>query len=207
MSLPTRLPEPIGAPTAVGPSTDRMVALVCLPAALVQPGLLVVPMAVLLVGALRRRLQARSARRVVALQASRDLPVVVSLLHIAAAAGHGPRAAVGLAGGFGWGAVGASLRLAGERLAHGVPFADALAVVASPRLVELLLRADEDGGRWASSLELYVADLHRERMAELEERTGRLTVTLLVPLVLCVLPALIVMAIVPVVGGALLELG
>jgi pilus assembly protein TadC len=200
--MPARLPAAADVSVGVRPV---VVIAGCVPLVVMFPRLLPVAVVVLAVRAIRVRWRQRAGRRSAAAALAEDLPVAVALLQIAAAAGHGPRTAMGVVGAFGWGCVAESLGEAAARLGQGVPLADALTPVPPPRLVELLERADEDGGGWAASLTALADDLHRERMAAVEERTGRLTVALLVPLVVCILPALVLLAIVPVVGGALFD--
>lgn len=200
--MPARLPAAADVTAGVRPA---MIIAACVPLVVLFPRLLPILVVAVTVRAVRTRWRRRAGRRSAAAALAEDLPIAVALLQIAAAAGHGPRTAMGVVGTFGWGCVAESLGAAAARLAQGVPLADALTPVSPPRLVELLERADEDGGGWAAALTSLADDLHRERMAAVEERTGRLTVALLVPLVVCILPALVLLAIVPVVGGALFD--
>lgn len=212
--LPRRLPAAVAGGTTSGSSSRRWWLAAAVPVVMLAPRLVPVLVVALGVVVARRRLRDRRAVRSRREAVARDLPVAIALLQIAAAAGHGPRTAIAMVGEFGWGAVADVLHNVASRLAEGVPLADALGSgsleEADPgwvRLVELCERADDDGGRWGPALDAFAEDLHRQRLAEVEERTGRLTVALLVPLVGCILPAFVAMAIVPVVGGALLELG
>ena len=64
-------------------------------------------------------------------------------------------------------------------------------------LTRLLRSADVTGAGLAEPLERLGADLRRRRRRDLESRARRLPVTMLVPLVVCVLPAFMALTVVP----------
>lgn len=67
------------------------------------------------------------------------------------------------------------------------------------RVLELLRRSELDGSALDVHLELLLHDLRRERAHELDVAAQRLSIAMLVPLVVCILPAFVVLAIVPLV--------
>jgi Flp pilus assembly protein TadB len=102
-----------------------------------------------------------------------------------------------------------------RRADAGEPFAAALAAaaadldpVAAP-LVRLLATADADGGAVLAGLVRLSHESRRRRRTEAAARARRLPVTMLLPLVLCVLPAFGLLAVAPLVVAAVgdLDLG
>jgi len=104
-----------------------------------------------------------------------------------------------------------SSRPVADRLALGADFAEALILAEqsdeiSPtmhRVLDLLRRSEVDGEPLAVPLEMLLLDLRRQRENALDEAAQRLTVSLLFPLVLFILPAFVVLAVVPLVVAAL----
>ena len=120
----------------------------------------------------------------------------------------GTRRAIGDGDGDG---VGEGLLRVERSLASGAPFVDATAAwaIASPdvaALVSTLVDADRTGAAVASSLESAAAALHRQHGRALLRRARRLPVTTLGPLVVCVLPAFVLLSVVPMVAAALARL-
>jgi pilus assembly protein TadC len=156
----------------------------------------------------RRRLE----RRV------RGLPSSVLLLQIATAAGLGPRRAIEVVGGLpiDRGALGTAsddFAAIGARLGLGADLSSAIlrlepekSSTGFVRVLDVLRRAELDGVELALHLELLVRDLRRERAVSLDAAAQRLTVSLLFPLVLCILPAFVLLAVVPLLVGALTSL-
>ena len=72
--------------------------------------------------------------------------------------------------------------------------------------LELIGLSEIDGGDLSLHLELVVHDLRRERAAVLDAAAQRLTIALLFPLVLCILPAFVLLAIAPLVLEVIAEL-
>lgn len=70
-------------------------------------------------------------------------------------------------------------------------------------LVSLLRAADQRGVAVSAALGELSRDLRRRRRRRIEERARRLPVTLLPPLVLCVLPAFVLVTVVPMVASGL----
>ena len=71
------------------------------------------------------------------------------------------------------------------------------------RVLDVLRRAEHDGGSLQMQFEFLLRDLRRHRANALDEAAQRLTVSLLFPLVLCILPAFVLLAIAPLLIEAL----
>lgn len=165
----------------------------------------------------RVRLARRRARIDEATARIRGIPAAVVLLQIAVAAGHGPRAAIATVGGSRLAAgdlgrviedfsdVSRRLEL-GADLSDAVLAIDAVAAPSMVRVLDALRRAEVDGAALTLHLEFLVNDLRRVRAMALDVAAQRLTITLLFPLVLCILPAFILLAVVPLLLGALVGL-
>lgn len=65
------------------------------------------------------------------------------------------------------------------------------------RVLDLLRRSEVDGVDLVTQLEFSVRDLRRDRAIALDTAAQRLTISLLFPLVVCILPAFVLLAIVP----------
>lgn len=133
-----------------------------------------------------------------------DLPITVDLLHVAVTAGHSLHTAVAAVGGIGTGPVSGALAEADRRFRHGsrlVDELDALAVGLGPSVRPLsttLVVAASSGAPLGPTLQR-LADAERRRLRRrTEERVRRLPVVLLAPLVGLVLPAFVILTIVPV---------
>ena len=151
---------------------------------------------------LRRRLRRAASER------ARGLPTAIVILQMAVSSGASPRAAIEILAGlrlqpgplhrvvddF------ASIR---EALALGASLDDVMVSVAATmsastqRVLDVLRRAEVDGSPLALHLDVLVHELRRERASELDLIAQRLTVSMLFPLVFCILPAFILLAIVP----------
>lgn len=152
----------------------------------------------------RRR---RSRRQ--ALLYAQTMPSVVTLLAVLTAAGQHPRNVivrlVDAEPRGNLGVVAEQLGPVSRSLALGASFADAIASggYASPahralqRVLDLLRRGEVDGLDLATQLDIAGNELRRDRTVALDTAAQRLTVTLLFPLVLCILPAFVLLAIVP----------
>ena len=161
---------------------------------------------------LRKR---RAARQRALLEIS-GLPSLVVLLQVALAGGQSPRGALNAVRPFaeGDGPLAVATRVivgVAERLSLGASFADAIiagecAAEVTPqtqRVLDLLRRSELDGEPLMVHLDIVLLDLRRHRTNALDTAAQRLTVSLLFPLVFCILPAFIVLAVVPLVIGAL----
>ncbi|MDW3177286.1 MAG: type II secretion system F family protein [Acidimicrobiia bacterium] len=149
---------------------------------------------------------------------TRGLPSAVLLVQVATSAGLSPRAALSTVGGLRiasgeLGAVARDFAQIGERLDLGADLAEAILSVDATltsssfiRVLEVLSRAERDGVALATHLEIVLHDLRRERAVALDIAAQRLTVSLLFPLVVCILPAFVLMAVVPLLFGALSNL-
>jgi tight adherence protein C len=159
----------------------------------------------------RRERELMSAR-------TRGLPNAVLLLQVAIAAGLSPRAAISAVGDLPveYGELGVVTRdfaLVGQRLELGADLASAILSLDQSqtstsfiRVLDVLRRAEVDGVALATHLEIVLHDLRRERARALDAAAQRLTVSLLFPLVVCILPAFVVLAVVPLLLGALSSL-
>lgn len=149
---------------------------------------------------------------------TRGLPSAVLLIQVATSAGLSPRAAVSVVGGLAiadgeLGTVARDFAEIGERLDLGADLPGAILAVDGAhtsssfiRVLEILSRAERDGVALATHLEIVLHDLRRERAVALDIAAQRLTVSLLFPLVVCILPAFVLMAVIPLLQDALSNL-
>ena len=99
----------------------------------------------------------------------------------------------------------AEIRAVAQRLALGLPLGDSLfGDVASlePRTLRLfraLERLEIDGADAVPHLDALASDIERDRIAAIDIASQRIGVALLFPLVLCILPAFVCLAVVPLV--------
>ncbi len=159
----------------------------------------------------RRRPPARAPHRPVRAPARRrggpvprDLVVVIDLLHVAVSAGHTLHTAIDQVGRAGDGPVAAALRDVARAFDQGHALVDALGELPGSLgpevrpLVTTLVASLRSGAPLAPALQR-LADAERRRARRrAEERVRRLPVLLLAPLVGLVLPAFVVLTIVPV---------
>lgn len=145
----------------------------------------------------------------------RALPESVDLLIVGVGAGLSPRAAIEAALPWMPEPIGPSLGIALARSERGEPLADALAA-ACRSLGESVLPVVNLLGGGAGELGVGARlpalirlgdDARRRRRADAQERARRLPVTMLVPLVCCVLPAFVLIGLVPLVVASLGDLG
>lgn len=148
----------------------------------------------------RRLRRVRTARRVVHLS---DLAASVDLLAVAVSAGYSLHGAVRVAGTEGQGPVAAALSRVAVDFDRGVPLADGLAALplhlgpgAAPLATTLSVAAVSGTPLGPALQRLADAERRRARRAA-EARARRLPVLLLGPLVGLVLPAFVVLTIVP----------
>ena len=143
--------------------------------------------------------------------AADDLPDLVDLLAVAAAAGSSVEQAVEVAARRHHGAGAPILRAAVARAAGGERLGDALASALSARpapvadamrpLVAVLIDSTRYGTALAPALERLGADLRVHRRHRAEARARRVPVRLLLPLVLGVLPAFALLTVAPLLAG------
>jgi tight adherence protein C len=145
----------------------------------------------------------------------RGLPSAVLLLQIATATGLSPRAAVHAVGDLpidsgalatvtdDFAAIAARLALGADLSSATLRLASERSSTGLVRVLDVLRRAELDGAALSFHLELLVRDLRRERAVALDAAAQRLTVSLLFPLVFCILPAFVLLAVVPLLLGAL----
>ncbi len=154
----------------------------------------------------------RRAKRELAHARATGLPTIVMLLSLASAAGQSPRTAIGfvarLADVVGpIGVVAQDFASVHSRLDRGASLDSAILDIGTApeiiRVLDLLRRAETDGGSLQLQFEFLLRDLRRQRANALDEAAQRLTVWMLFPLVLCILPAFILLAVVPLLIEAL----
>ncbi len=160
----------------------------------------------------------RRRARELAFARTRGLPSAVLLLQVAIAAGLSPRAAISAVGAVpvDHGELAVATRdfaLVGERLELGADLASAILSLGEHEtsvsfigVLDVMRRAEVDGVALATHLELVLQDLRRDRARALDAAAQRLTVSLLFPLVVCILPAFVLLAVVPLLLGALSSL-
>ncbi len=150
-------------------------------------------------------------RRAVRLRerAARDaVPDVIDLFRFAAAAGLNVRLAVDAVVARLHGPPRDALDEVRRRVALGERLADTLAEAlpdvgeAFRPLASVLVHADRDGVPLAASLDRLADDARLERRRAAEEDARRLPVRLLFPLVCCILPAFVLLTVVPLLAGS-----
>lgn len=160
----------------------------------------------------------RAAKAQVALQ-DRGLPGAIVLLQVLVASGENPRRALtqlntvvgATASQTPLAAACAALGSVTIHLELGASFADAVIAVERDnavsssvvRVLDLMRRSEVDGEPLLAHLEILATDFRRRRATALDEAAQRLTLSMLFPLVLCILPAFIVLAVVPLVVNAI----
>jgi tight adherence protein C len=137
-----------------------------------------------------------------------QLPDVVDLLALTAAAGLPVAAALGAIGDRPGGPVGVALARAAAHVHHGGTTAEALAFVArlgpaARPLVDALAEHDRYGTPLVPALARVGIEARARRRRRAEEAARRLPVTLLFPLVLTTFPAFVLLTIVPLLAGSL----
>jgi Flp pilus assembly protein TadB len=143
--------------------------------------------------------------------ARRDLPHVVGLLADALRSGQPPDAALAVVAGALPGPAAARLADLVPRLRLGVDpmqaWADLAADPALGPLGRALARAHRTGTPVVPAVDRLADELSRSARAEVEDRARAVGVKAAVPLGLCLLPAFVLVGIVPVVAGLLTSLG
>ena len=143
--------------------------------------------------------------------ARRDLPHVVGLLADALRAGQPPAEALGVVAGALPGPAAVRLAEVVPRLRLGVDpvqvWTDLAADPALGPLGRALARAHRTGSPVVPAVERLATELSRSARAEVEDRARAVGVKAAVPLGLCLLPAFVLLGIVPVVAGLLTTLG
>ncbi|MEO7555132.1 MAG: type II secretion system F family protein [Acidimicrobiales bacterium] len=204
-----RLPTPRRPPRAVAP---RGLAPVLGAGALALVALPLAPLGALAVVArrsLRRRAQAR--RRAATVVA--ELPDVIDLLALAVGAGGNVALAVAATAPYAPPRLAAALDEALARAGAGERLADALAAMPetlgdpSRPLVAALVASERYGTALLPALERLATESRADRRRRAEEAARRVPVALLFPLVLCVLPAFGCLSLLPLLAGALGQLG
>lgn len=204
-------PRRAAAGRSVGPAGARFAIVVIVAAAALAAGTVAaVLVAVVVVGGrrlLRLVEERRRARRI-----ERALPDLVDLVRLAAGSGLPVIGSLAAVAPRAPAVLGDPLGLAVSQLDHGVDLRAVLAELdeelglAGGPLIAALDRSAATGAALGELLGPVAADGHERRRRHAQEAAHRLPVSLLLPLAGCVLPAAIVLAIVPVVAVALGDL-
>lgn len=153
----------------------------------------------------RRRGQARDELREI-----HELPEIVDLLAVAVASGSNTRLALDAVVASGRGVVHDELATCLDRCASGTRLADALEPLRHREhlrpLAEVLIDGERHGSPLLAPLAALTVEARARRRRAAEEAARRLPVTLLFPLVLCVLPAFGLLTVVPLLAGSLQSL-
>ncbi len=157
---------------------------------------------------LRKRRELRQRRD----QIREQLPDLVDMLRIAVGAGMTVRLAIDAVAARSDGVIGEHLREVQRRVQLGQRLheaLDALAEMGDPviPLTAALTASEHDGSPLVPSLERVAAETRLMRRHAAEEAARRLPVKLLFPLVACILPAFVLLTVVPLLGGAIGSLG
>ncbi|NGN91766.1 type II secretion system F family protein [Nocardioides sp. KC13] len=143
--------------------------------------------------------------------AKAELPALVRLLSVALSSGAAPAEALVAVAAALPGPAAARLLPAASRLHLGAdPEKTWRTLVDDPALAPLgraLARAQATGAPVATTVERLADDLTRNARAEVEDRARAVGVKAAVPLGICLLPAFLLLGVVPVVGGLLANLG
>ncbi len=207
-------PSVPGAPAVVPHATRHrhrlaLMAVVTVASALVSPPLSV---AVAVAGWMWPRWRATAARRRHDHAAARELPEVVDLFLVASASGLNLSLSIGAVGERGPPLLGAALRHAAADVDDGARLADALEAAMAPLgdparpLTSALLGAARYGTALGPALDRLAIETRQLRRRQAEEAIRRVPVKLLFPLVLLVLPAFVLLTVVPLLAGALRSL-
>jgi tight adherence protein C len=157
----------------------------------------------------RRRLDRTRTDRAV----TRALPETVDLILLGVGAGLSARRALGRCETWLPEPFRAAFAEARRRSNAGESFAEALESATEPLgesalpLVSVLVAAEHTAGSLVPTLVRVGDEARRRRRVEAQERARRLPVTMLVPLVLCVLPAFGLLAVAPLLISSLRDLG
>ena len=160
-------------------------------------------------GGARRRPGRRRARRRLDRRIAADLPDLVDLLILAAGAGLNVRLALQAVAGHLTGPIGTALHEVTRRLDSGEGVADSLETLPADLgdavlpLVATLRASERYGVALGPALERVGADARFERRRAADELARRVPVKLLFPLVLCTLPAFVLLTVVPLLAGSL----
>lgn len=197
---------------SAGPSPALVVCVVALVMAVAAvAGPVVAGTGVMAVGVARLRAGRRAVRKA---QRSVDsaVPDLIDLFVIAAAAGHPVAACLVMVADRAPEPLRSTLADARASLAHGMPLADALRImgtglgVLGPSLTGALATSAATGAPLGPALRDVAVVARDRRRRDAENEARRLPVTLLFPLVCCILPAFVLLAVVPLLAASLAAL-
>jgi pilus assembly protein TadC len=200
------------APTRANASAPvpMLIAGLAVAAALVHP---VLGLAVAISPGVLLALRARSARRAHARSLVATMPDVIDLFRVAAGAGATVHESVVEVAAVSSGPIRNALSMVvrrtsrGDRLTAALPFlVDALGEPARP-LVATLVSCERDGAALSVPLERAAIVARDVRRRGAEAAAHRVPVRLVLPLVACVLPAFVLLTVVPLLAGTLRSLG
>lgn len=207
-----RRAPPGSAPPRATPSRGLVVSVVGLVVAVaLVVGPVVAVAGTVLIGGARIR-GARAVKRKRARAVDSSVPDLVDLFVIAAAAGHTVHACLHLVADRAPAPVRPALIDARSAVARGMPLAEALRAlgerlgVLGPSLAGVLAASAATGAPLSPALRDVAAIARDRRRRDAENDARRLPVTLLFPLVCCVLPAFVLLAVVPLLAASLAAL-
>jgi tight adherence protein C len=170
----------------------------------VDPRMAFVLGGMVLVGAVASRIAATRRRR---RQLANDLPGAIEVLRMAVAAGETLQGAIGLVAREIAGPAGDVFARVWRRVKHGESLVDALLGVASGHdaqvegILVLLATVHRSGSSVGAGLSRAVVRQRDELRRQAQQNARRLPVAMLLPLLCCVLPAFVLVTIVPVLAG------
>lgn len=134
--------------------------------------------------------------------ATQQLPLIVALLQLAIAAGYGPRTSISIVGEYGHGPVAGWFTHIAQNVSAGADLAQAVDLHREfpdgvRRVLRMLEQAERYGQPIGPQLGLLADELHREQIAEIDVASQRMSVHMIFPLVLCILPAFLLLSILP----------
>ena len=158
---------------------------------------------VVLVAAIRPVFVRRARARAHATAVMRELPELIDLYSIALRNGHNVATATQHVVRWGQGTVVQSLADCLEQVGRGRPLVDAieelperLGEIVRP-LARILIASERDGAPIGDPLRVLAADIRRRRRRDAETRARRVPVAMLFPLVVFILPAFMMLTVVP----------
>lgn len=209
---PLRRPDPAAGPAGRRPdhrvTAVAVATLTGLAAFVIGPFLLLLAGSLMLTAAVRR---ADRHERIRTRRIADTAPELIDLFGIAAAAGRPVPTALVTIAPRAPEPIRADLATAARRLGHGASVATALDGLRSlgpahEPLIEVLIAAHRDGTPILGALDRIADSARDRRRRDAEARVRRLPVTMLFPLVLCVLPAFGLLAVVPILVASFTDL-
>ena len=156
--------------------------------------------------------ESRRRRRRKPFESAAPIVESIAVCRLVAAAGLRPRVAIGVVAEASPDPDG-ELNRAASALDAGLPLVEALSPERAEfdpelgRLFRILIAADTSGLDYSAELDSLLDSIRRDRLTQLEVGVGRLSVAMQFPIVLCILPAFVLLAIAPLVATTASQLG